>query len=86
MFYPLGKNSEKPYGGRGGRRNMKGDSVGNIKRCEAGEIGGGIEIIKGFRHAVKEKGVSLGAYQGFWRMPEIQGTVGGTSIQNVQIY
>ena len=40
---------------------MKGHSVGNIKRCEAGEIGGGIEIIKGFRHAVKEKGVSLGA-------------------------
>ena len=42
---------------------MKGHSVGNIKRCEAGEIGGGIKIIKGFRHAVKEKGVSLGAYQ-----------------------
>ena len=56
---------------------MKGHSVGNIKRCEAGERGGGIEIIKGFTKAVKEKGVSLGAYQGFWRMSEIQGTVGG---------
>ena len=64
-------------GGGGGRRNMKGHSVGNIKRCEAGEIGGGIEIIKGFTQAVKEKGVSLGAYQGFWRMPQIQGMVGG---------
>ena len=56
---------------------MKGHSVANIKRCEAGERGGGIEIIKGFTKAVKEKGVSLGAYQGFWRMSEIQGTVGG---------
>ena len=56
---------------------MKGHSVGNMKRCEAGERGGGIEIIKGFTKAVKEKGVSLGAYQGFWRMSEIQGTVGG---------
>ena len=63
--------------GKPGRRNMKGHSVGNIKRCEAGERGGGIEIIKGFTKAVKEKEVSLGAYQGFWRMSEIQGTVGG---------
>ena len=44
--------------GKPGRRNMKGHSVGNIKRCEAGEIGGGIEIIKGFTKAFKEKGVS----------------------------
>ena len=56
---------------------MKGHSVGNIKRCEAGERGGEIEIIKGLTKAVQEKGVSLGAYQGFWRMSEIQGTVGG---------
>ena len=66
---------------------MKGHSVGNIKRCEAGEREGRIEIIKGFTKAVKSKrGVfrSLSGLLAYVRNSRYGR--GETSIQNVQVY